>query len=66
MLTDTDLVITELADDCARLERDVVAYRHLLQVALAELHDAQVALKKARHDVADKREEIRRYTSARV
>lgn len=61
-----DLVIADLAADVARLEAERFVYRELVAAALSELHDAQLREAGAASRIASLRDELRRYTAARV
>jgi cell division protein FtsB len=59
-------VVEHLAADVAQLEQELVVYRGMAQVALAqnaELVKHNVAL---RQQIADRRDEIRRYVEAQM
>jgi len=59
-------VVEQLAADVSALEHEVVTYRELAQVALAqnaELLKQSVAL---RQQIADRREEMRRFVAGAV
>lgn len=45
---------------------DAIVYRELLRAALDQLQAAQVRIAKLERDLADQREEIRRYARAAV
>lgn len=59
-------VIEYLAADVAQLESDVVIYREMAQVALAQNAELLKQHKALRQQIADRRDEIRRYTESQV
>lgn len=65
-LTAADLCIQTLALDVSALEADVVTYRAIVQAALGQLHEAECREIAAACQLQALRNELRRYTSARV
>lgn len=59
-------VVEHLAADVLDLEHDVVAYRELAQSAMAHNADLVRLNEKLREQIAERREEIRRYTERAV
>lgn len=66
MITDTDLIISALAQDVAQLEHDLVAYREMVQLLLEQLHEAQRQDTAWAEQAQALRDELRRYVAARV
>jgi hypothetical protein len=66
MTTATDLMLAMLADDACALRAELVVYRELCQVALAHLQEAEARQAGLTAQLGAMREEIRRYTAARV
>jgi hypothetical protein len=60
------LVIETLADDEASLRADVVSYRALACAAITALHDVTRELAAKRRQLAELRDELRRYVRAQV
>jgi hypothetical protein len=59
-------VIEYLATDVARLEEELVIYREMAQVALAQNAELLKQHKALRQQIADRRDEIRRYTESQM
>lgn len=56
-------VIEYLAADVIQLEAELVTYRQMAQQALAQCHELTKHNAALRQQIADRREEIRRYTA---
>lgn len=59
-------VVEHLAADVAELESEVVIYREMAQVALAQNAELMKHNAALRQQIADRREEIRRFTGSQI